>query len=496
MTLAKTHEFELRIPGLPELLPLARTFLEEVMQFASFDREHRERLLESAMEIMQLVERELEARTDVDLPIELRARVDINAMQLRILEHGVPITDGCKIASAVANLALFDEVYWEQLGAAGSALHLVAQRPSTPITAIEAIEERLDAESMVEHETRGELSSGKSTYNIRRFESADALEVSRQIYSSYGRSYPNQALFCPERVIALNDSAHLHSIVAEAPDGTIVGHYAIERSPEEPIGEAGIAVVDPDHRGHGLLGQMRSVLVQEARGLGLRGLWSQPTARHPYSQRMNIRFGSTMTGLTLGTTPASTVLCGEADSDADAERSAPRHSCFLAWYPLQEESAIEVSVPDALASVVQQIQAARARPTTISSELIPPHAATHRDGITAMHTNFNTQRAIGKVQVHDIVRASVELICEAVKMLESIAGAEAVAIDLPIVDPSCAWLAEMLMAQGSYRFAGIGPYFLGEDALRLQHLATPIDQSTIVIEGDLAKAIATAVFSD
>jgi hypothetical protein len=481
LDLPDSHTFRLELPGLPELADMPRTFLEGVLRFADFEGDEAQALCDAACGALRGVEEVVESRDDFDLPIELRAVVDAEALEISILERGTPL-DGADLRGLREAAAVFDDVRWEQRGAAGSELHLGRKRAHPEVTLLAEVEHRAVDQHLEDAEAEAPAAGG-AQYVVRDFEAADALEVSRRIYESYGRSYPNPDLFYPGRIIALNQSRRLRSIVAEAPDGSIVGHYAIERPRLRPIGESGLAVIDPPHRGRGLLKSMRGKLVEVAKSMELYGLWSQPTARHPYSQRMNLSMGSTACGLSLGTTPASTLLRG-----GDAGGGQLRASCFLYWYPLQEESPLSASVPEILAPLVTDIYAARGREVTLDTAPVDsPADLAGADG--ALRTRFDRARRSGAVELDRIGPMSRALISEAVEMLVSVAGAEVVYVDLPITDPGCAGLAQALMGERLH-FAGVGPRFLGEDSLRLQRLVAPVDLDGLVVEGDLGARLA------
>ena len=64
------------------------------------------------------------------------------------------------------------------------------------------------------------------------------------------------------------------------------------------IAERGIAVVSPSHRGRGLMEKMRVLLEDEAKRVGLVGVYSQAVTLHTRSQRVNEDFGSKVCGIT------------------------------------------------------------------------------------------------------------------------------------------------------------------------------------------------------
>src|SRR5205823_12902501 len=65
-------------------------------------------------------------------------------------------------------------------------------------------------------------------YTIRRLHPSEAIQVSQVIYRVYGYSYPNPDLYYADRIVHLNETGELVSIVAVDEGGTVVGHYALE----------------------------------------------------------------------------------------------------------------------------------------------------------------------------------------------------------------------------------------------------------------------------
>ena len=233
---------------------------------------------------------------------------------------------------------------------------------------------------------------------------------------------------------------------------------------------------------------MNDCLVEEAKRAQLLGLWSQPTTRHPYSQRMNIARGSTPCGLTLGTTPGRVALRGSSETDHDL-----RYSCFLYWYRLDEEPPISLWVPSEFEEVVRAIYEERGRDVTIETTCTSPSSSKeHSDN--GVHARFDRGRKSATIKVGELHSNSLALVRGALRTLDDTVGADVIYLDLPITDPCCAWMARELGTDG-FIFSGIGPRFLGEDSLRLQKLNAPIDVDGLVAEGELGTRIADLVLA-
>ncbi len=73
-------------------------------------------------------------------------------------------------------------------------------------------------------EPSGPVSGTPETFTVRPFSPADAQEITRLLYRTYGYSYPFEPLYYPERLSALNADGSFQSLVAVSSQGQIVGH--------------------------------------------------------------------------------------------------------------------------------------------------------------------------------------------------------------------------------------------------------------------------------
>lgn len=502
MPLPPALELGLSLPGLPELAPLVRDFTNRALELAGFKEARRADLLDAVLSAVALVEDALENVGDEATPLELSASVTSDHVEFRILEHGLPLGEeiehpaGADIRRRIRPSQVFDRVYWVQKGREGSELHLVAHRDDAAIQVIEDARHRL--EEAHEEAAHADLDPSGRTgeYRIRDYAAEDGLSIARRIYEAYGRSYPNPDLYVPARIERLNREGRLHSIVCESPDGDVVGHYALERPDLGAVGEAGQAVIDHRHRGHGLMKPMRRAVEEAGGALGLLGIWSQPTARHPISQRMNLGFGSTPSALCLGTTPAGSTLRGGVAGQVENETMPARHSCFLYWHALGEEPPLVAHVPERLAPLLESLYAARGREVRMETDRVPAPS-----GHATVGTRFDPARGVAWISVDRVTDGGLDAVRAALDAMESSVGAATVFVDLPIDQPGTTGLAAALLDEGM-RLAGIGPRFRpvdddrrAEDVLRLQLNPAPVDLEGLVVEGELGRSLADAVLA-
>lgn len=485
-------DFQIRLPAMPELRGLIRSFLLEVLEVAGFTPEDRETLGDRILELLVRIERLADERAGDDLlPIEIGATVDPSRVTIVCREHGIPIDDAT-IGSRIEGI---DEMRWVQHGS-DSELQIVQRRPARPIEVLETAKAREAAAEATPADPAVDPSTTADEYAIRGYRKGDGIGIARTIYETYGRDYPNPDVYDPVRIDELNSTGRLVSIVCESPSGATAGTYALERPGLERIGEAGQAVIDPAHRGHGLMRPMRAEIERIGRSLGLYGIFSQPTARHPLSQRMNLKFGSTPSALCLGTTPASAAFRAGVAGGTDAGKDAGRHSCLLYWHPLQEETPIRAFVPDPLAELVEALYAARGRDATV--ETASTSAAPSRRSVCTTH--FDATRGVARIAADACDSTTTMQVRSAILAISAVPGAATIFVDLPIDDPGTARVGSELLGEG-LRPAGIGPGFqtLGspdapvEDVLRLQTSIAPVDLDGLVVEGALGERIRAIV---
>lgn len=494
-------ELTLALPGLVELEPVIRDLATRVVSLADLPDSQATNIREAFLSAVRLIESTLAEAGDDVVDLEIGASIHPDRLEFRILEKGTPLggpllsSPGHDIAERIRPTTAFDHSWWVQRGQEGSELHLAVDRPDARIRVLEEAEARIEA-AHDHSDPDVHPSSASDEYRIRGFEPEDGLEVARRIYEAYGRTYPNPDLYVPDRIRRLNEEGRLHSIICESPDGEICGHYALERPDLGPTGEAGQAVLDHRHRGHGLMRPMRSAVEDAGRELGLLGIWSQPTAMHPLSQRMNLHFGSVPSALMAGLLPAGTTLRGGVAGEATDHAAGGRRSCFLYWHPLSEEPALAASAPDALVPLLTDLYAARGREVRFNDG----SKTTAAPGNTDPHCQVAPGLGSAWISVSAIGSGTVDSIRASAAALEEAGGAEAVFVDLPLDDPGTAAIAETLL-RGGFAFGGIVPRAIeregalrAEDALRLHRHALPVDLPGLVAEGELGRRLVETAF--
>ncbi|HEY2104289.1 MAG TPA: hypothetical protein VGH29_00800, partial [Candidatus Binataceae bacterium] len=148
-----------------------------------------------------------------------------------------------------------------------------------------------------------EISS--TEYMTRRLTPEDALQIPELTRRVNGPGYIHAEVYHPEQLLKLNECGRLVSIVALHSQHGVVGHSALERPELGPIAETGEAMVMPEHQHHHLLDRMKVALEEQARKLGLAGIFGNAVTHHVFSQRTEERFKGRPTAFFLAASPAT-----------------------------------------------------------------------------------------------------------------------------------------------------------------------------------------------
>ena len=229
--------------------------------------------------------------------LEIRVRdfgipQDVESLERQLHEPGTATANrfGCPAADVV------DEVHWLAFGPQGKALQVVKWLHEKHIA------EGASPESLKAFTEDVPLAPPQE-YTIRRMRPEEAAQVSQLMYRTYGNSYFNEDVYYPDRVAAQNERGTVLSYVAVGADGAIAGHYALERNQAGPVAEGGQAVVDPAHRGRGLLDRMKDFSLEEAQRLDLVGWYADAVTVHTLTQKSNAAHGGHLTAVDLATAP-------------------------------------------------------------------------------------------------------------------------------------------------------------------------------------------------
>jgi len=320
------------------------------------------------------------------------------------------------------------------------------------------------------------MATSETEYTVRRLRADDAQGVVDCVRRVYGDSYIiHTEMYHPEQIVALNESGHLLSIVALDSAHEIVGHYALERpDPTLRAAESGEAMVLPEHQHHHLLEKMRILLEDEARQLGLRGIFGRTVTNHLFSQKAVERFGERPCGVSLGRTPRSFRNMQEALSQ--------RMSIVFYFKYLQQADPVRIHVPRRHQEICREIYAQ----FEVQFEPSFQDGASEAGEFTVDH-HPELQRAI--VMVRRVGKDTVEKLRGVHRDLCLARQVEVVYLELPLCDAGTPAVCEALEQDGFF-FSGVAPLYAPQsDVLRLQFLNVDLDTSVLKIESPFAQTL-------
>ncbi|MEW4490673.1 ATP-binding protein [Thalassoglobus sp. JC818] len=378
-----------------------------------------------------------------------------------------------RIAALAADVA--DEVHWIAYGRDGKALRIVKWLHDDHVTETSSPEK-------IEKFTDEPPAAPEQSYTFRRMWDDEAEQVSQLMYRTYGNTYFNEDVYYPARIAAENARGLVISFVAVDESGQIAGHYALERNQKGPVAEGGQAVVDPAHRGRGLLDQMKSVALDEAAKLNLVGWYADAVTVHTFTQKSNAAHGGQLTCVDLAISPKKEHF----DSASDQPQ---RVTCLLFFHWLTAPAAREIFVPTRHQSIVSSIYKCLNCPLEFGQPVEP-------EGLGSLAIKVDSGAARANISVEAIGLDTAELIQRARRELVERDHVEVVYVELPLGNASTPQLVEELEQDG-FGFLGIAPNFAEDgDLLRMAYLVEAVDRAAIHILEDVAGELVDYVLNE
>ena len=365
----------------------------------------------------------------------------------------------------------FLEVYADSwnvsyLGVRGKRLEIIKRLPQT------------DARDYYSPEELGDLREAgpapeDEPLTLRLMKPEDAVALARCVYRTYGYSYTSEYIYYPERIREMLISGEVVSCVAVNPAGEIVGHIALIRhDPRAKVAESGQALVDPRYRGRSLFKKCKLLLVEEARKMGLYGLFSESVTIHPYTQKGNIALGAKETGILLGYIPRQIEF-----RKIEKGRQVQRQSVVLYYLPITPAPHRRLWVPPHHAGMIKRLW----KECGLHREAVEPASAPAK-GPTRLNMRVRPEWSHAFIAVEEAGADMVEQVEAQVQQLRS-EGIRCIYVDLPLAHHTAVARCAQLEELGLF-FAGLLPEMHPSgDVLRLQMISGPrlnLDEITLV----------------
>ena len=469
---------ELRLPIQPAAVSFAREYTRAISALAQLPSLDSDTFVDAVTAACSDIIGGTESGGD---GLVLRGVVTPSAVSLTIREQGKPFDPSVADATGTGSPVkccdweslrhAVDEAHWCSRGSAGMELKLLKRCPQIHIVEQVPGLKPLALDVPVAPE---------QVYVIRRFQPEDAVGIACCVYESYGYTYGFGDLYYPDRIVHLNGTGQLISIVAIDQSGGIVGHLALERS--ERIAESSEAVVSPAHRGRHLLERLRTALEEEARGMGLDGVIGYPVTTHVFSQRMEEKFGAVLCGVALGQMPQSTVFKNIAGEPAPQRIS----TMFYFKYMAQPPPTI-VYAPERHRPIIDRLYAALDLAAEFRASSDAEAAAVPARG----HLTVKLDRdwGFGEIHVEIAGEDTATEICQAKRDLVETDSVEVIYLFLPLAQSATPALCAAAEAEGFF-WSGVVPCAASDgDILCLQYLRATPDFGLIQIAGPAGRAL-------
>lgn len=320
------------------------------------------------------------------------------------------------------------------------------------------------------------------TPEIRTLNVADIPQLINCVRRCYGDSYPFHEMYDPVAIKKIVDEKLMHSVVAQHPDGHLIGHCALTFDGfHNTAPEAGKMIVDPDFRGHHIAEKMAEKRIDIAKELDLVGFWTDCVTNHPYSQHEMIAFGAQETGMLLGASPFRQMA--GLDNFTDTRMS------FLSCYVSLKENINTLYMPENHLDFVKDL----AQNINVPRTVLTSNAVGSGKSEYTVTINQATQMANIKIQhigadFHLAINAEMAKI-EPLKLAYTL-------LNLPISQEAASLAFSQLEDMGFFWGAWLPNYSTQGDVLRLQKLYESVNVDEIICAREQGENIKKYIISE
>ncbi|WP_437229540.1 GNAT family N-acetyltransferase [Planctomicrobium sp. SH661] len=456
-------QLELHLSNEKRVLPSVQAMTHAALQSCPLDPSVAEKLEELTLQkVTDAIEHAYPPGESGTIKLVLREKQ--GQLEIRIRDFGLPqdvveLEERLHAAGVGIDHSMADEVHWLSFGREGKAFQLLKWLPESNIT-----QSALPGE-LTPFDENVELAPPME-YEIRRLQPGEAVQVSQLMYRAYGNTYFNEDVYYPERVAAQNEHNVNLSFVAVGTGGVVAGHYALELNQSGPVAEGGQAVVDPAHRGRGLLNQLKAAALKEAESLGLAGWYADAVAVHTFTQQSNATHGGHLTAVELAIAPKTEMFRNIA------AQQSQRVTCLLYFHWLKPALPRKISVPERHREIVSRIYANLGCPVEFREGISPT-------GLGVLSVKSDSGGAKAFIRVEEPGTDTLRTIRYARTQLIERSHMDAVYVELPLENAATAELATALEGEG-FGFLGIAPHFSQQgDVLRMAYLVDPLEREPI-----------------
>ena len=392
-----SQNVELILPADKNFLPLARAFVRELSTLAGLSFQEG-KWMELAVEESCVKTLEQMPDSNDTGTFAFKGELGHGTLILAVLDQGLPfdpsaepsycpsrVLDMSHVGFSASGIGLYlirhaaDHIEWINHGPGGNEMRLTKYLPNPHIT------EHLAKEELT-YFSEDEPPAPQQNYTIRPLLAKEAIMVSQCLYRAYGYSYPDDYMYYPERIVHMNETGELTSVVALDEAGRVVGHSSLVRHNQASVAELDHAVVAPANRKGGLLGRM-TALLEEIGSKSLRGIYVQAVTSHTFSQRVIKNLGYKECALWMGLLPSSLFF-----KKIESNPLIQRESCAGYYKAIRPPSMSKVYVPDRHREILRQIY----QHLGMSAEFLEQ---SEPNGKGALRVSYNSSLGYGEIKV-------------------------------------------------------------------------------------------------
>jgi anti-sigma regulatory factor (Ser/Thr protein kinase)/RimJ/RimL family protein N-acetyltransferase len=366
-----------------------------------------------------------------------------------------------------------DEIQFLNKGSEGKEFRLVQHVEARHIVDLEPAEVVQDTE----------VPDDDLSYDLVDVTPADARDIAKLIYRTYGDTYSKEELYYPDTIEQALRNDEKFGVIVRTEYGAAVGYFAVLRSDDSDVGEVGEAVVDVNHRRRGLMTRMLEALIERAEEEGLLGVFGEAVTAHEISQRANARFDFVSSALCLAYQPTER-FTGLIDDYPQPI------SNLIDFKPLVPYDTVTPHLPEPYAETLRTVYDELGAVVVKPDDRPGPLPA---EAVLDARIEYGFQHAILVVE-----EPGADVVEQVEQTIADLNGTDlnAMYVDLPLRSPHTPALTERLREAGFF-FAGLMPRFHRElDHLRLQRPMVALDPDAIVVYSDLAHRLKERVVAE
>ena len=477
---------QLMLPNDGSYVPVAVRYVREISRNMGFDETDLadiEKAVEEAVE--NAVEHAFEpgARETFTISCE---RIS-TGIKVVVKDQGIPFDPGripcigdsresCPDIGFVRMKRLVDEVSIHNLGPEGKEVHLVKYLKN------KSIEEYLEACELGVLEHLPIIPAEpveRPTFHVRLMKPEEAIDVAKLAYKAYGYTYAYEHIYYPERMVELNATGKIVSVVAITDSGEIAGHCAIFNIDREAgVAEIGQAVVKPEFRRLGCLTSLTTFILKEIKARDLIGFYTRTVTNHSFSQRVSATFGLRSCAVMLGFAPSDVSFRGIT------EKLPQRESFVVEFMYTKEPETPALYVPDKHRELVEKIY----RNLGVNPQFeIPSSEVTSSasESVLSVLAAGAMPTGYGKIEIVKYGHDTVNQVAMRLKELR-LKHYDVIGLEVSMLDPmSYSTISDF--EQLGFFFSGVLP---GKEIFMLQYLNNlALDYELIKLHSDMGKEI-------